>query len=90
MEQLTLNFFGEEAKIEYPSNIQVLRAQISKKYLLSSPDSNEVILYYVKDNQKHYIINGSDFSKFKDAKVYILFFDVNQNSKLYILIMLLN
>jgi hypothetical protein len=84
MEQLTLNFFGEEAKIEYPSNIQALRSQISEKYLLSSSDSNEIILYYVKDNKKHYIINGSDFSKFKDAKVNILFLDVNQNSKLYL------
>ena len=84
MEQLTLNFFGEEAKIEYPSNIQALRSQISEKYLLSSSDSNEIILYYIKDNQKYYIINGSDFSKFKDAKVNILFLDVNQNSKLYL------
>ena len=84
MEQLTLNFFGEEAKIEYPSSLQALRAQISEKYLLSPSDSNEIILYYVQDNQKHYIINGSDFSKFKDTKVNILFLDVNQNSKLYL------
>ena len=84
MEQLTLNFFGEEAKIEYPSNLQTLRAQISEKYLLSPSDSNEIILYYVQDNQKHYIINGTDFSKFKDTKVNILFLDVNQNSKLYL------
>ena len=84
MEQLTLNFFGEEAKIEYPSNLQALRAQISEKYLLSPSDSNEIILYYVQDNQKHYIINGTDFSKFKDTKVNILFLDVNQNSKLYL------
>ena len=84
MEQLTLNFFGEEAKIEYPSNLHALRAQISEKYLLSPSDSNEIILYYVQDNQKHYIINGTDFSKFKDTKVNILFLDVNQNSKLYL------
>ena len=84
MEQLTLNFFGEEAKIKYPSNLQALRAQISEKYLLSPSDSNEIILYYVQDNQKHYIINGTDFSKFKDTKVNILFLDVNQNSKLYL------
>jgi len=84
MEQLTLNFFGEEAKIEYPSSLQALRSQISEKYLLSPSDSNEIILYYVQDNQKHYIINGNDFSKFKDAKASILFLDVNQNSKLYL------
>ena len=84
MEQLTLNFFGEEAKIEYPSSLQVLRTKISEKYLLSPSDSNEIILYYVQNNQKHYIINGNDFSKFKDAKVSILFLDVNQNSKLYL------
>ena len=84
MEQLTLNFFGEEAKIEYPSSLQVLRTKISEKYLLSPSDSNEIILYYVQDNQKHYIINGNDFSKFKDTKVSILFLDVNQNSKLYL------
>ena len=84
MEQLTLNFFGEEAKVEYPNSIQALRSQISEKYLLSPSDSNEIILYYVQDNQKHYIINGNDFSKFKEAKVNMLFLDVNQNSKLYL------
>ena len=84
MEQLSLNFFGEEAKISSPKDLQSLRAKISEKYLFSPSDAQEIILYYIKDNKKVYIINGDDFSKFKEAKINTIFLDVNQNSKLYL------
>ena len=84
MNKTTLNFFGEEAIVDTPKDIPFLREKISEKYLLSKQDAAEIILFYIKDNKKIYIINGNDFSKFKESKVSTIYLDVNQNSKLYI------
>ena len=83
MIKTTLNFFGEEVTIDTPKDIGALRGKISEKYLLSSSDAAEIILYYVKDGKKVYIINGNDFSQYKDSKISTIFLDVNQNSRLY-------
>ena len=84
MTKITLNFFGEEAIIDEPKDILTLRSKISEKYLLSPSDAAEITLFYIKDNIKIYIINGNDFSKFKESRITKIFLDVNQNSKLYI------
>ena len=84
MTNITLNFFGEEVIIESPKDILTLRSKISEKYLLSPSDAAEITLFYIKDNTKLYIINGNDFSKFKESKITKIFLDINQNSKLYI------
>ena len=84
MQKTTLNFFGEEVIIDTPKDIASLRAKIGEKYLLSITDASEIILYYIKDSKKKYIINGNDFQKFKEYKIPTIFLDVNQNSKLYI------
>ena len=62
----------------------LLREKISEKYLLSSSDAAEIILYFIKDNKKTYIINGNDFSKFQESNASTIYLDVNQNSKLYL------
>ena len=84
MTKTTLNFFGEEVIVETPKDIASLRLIISQKYLLSPSDDDEIILYYIKDSKKTYIINGNDFSNFKEAKASTIFLDINQNSKLYL------
>ena len=84
MEKLNLNFFGEEVNIDYPKDLQSLKIKISEKFLLSDSDVAEIILYYVEDSKKIYIINGNDFLKFKESKINYIFLDVNQNSKLYL------
>ena len=84
MEKINLNFFGEEVTIDTPKDLSSLRAKISEKYSLSKSDVAEIILYYVQDSKKVYIINGNDFSKFKESKISSIFLDVNQNSKLYL------
>ena len=84
MEKINLNFFGEEVTINIPEDISSLKAQIAEKYFLSNSDVAEIILYYVKDSKKIYIINGNDFSIFKESKIPTIFLDVNQNSKLYL------
>ena len=84
MEKITLNFFGDEVVIDTPKDIASLRDKISEKYSFSSSEAAEIILYYVNDSKKTYIINGNDFSKFKEVKISTIFLDVNQNSKLYL------
>ena len=84
MEELTLNFLGEETKIKIPTDLPSLKSKISEKYLLSIADTNELILYYVKDDKKIYIINGNDYFEFKNTKISTIFIDINQSSKLYI------
>ena len=84
MDKINLNFFGEQVTIDTPKDLSLLRAKIAEKYSLSSSDVAEIILFYTKDTKKSYIINGSDFDKFKELKISTIFLDVNQNSKLYV------
>ena len=84
MSKTTLNFFGETAIIDIPKDMPSLRSQISEKFLLSPTDAAEIILYYIKDGKKIYIINGNDLSKFKQANASTIFLDINQSSRLYL------
>ena len=63
MEKININFFGEEVTIDTPKDLSALREKISEKYSLSKSDVAEIILYYVKDSKKIYIINGDEYSK---------------------------
>ena len=84
MNKTTLNFFGEETIVDTPKDIPTLRSKIAEKYLFSKQDAAEIILYYIKDNKKIYIINGNDLSQYKESKISTIYLDVNQNSKLYL------
>ena len=84
MEKIDLNFFGEQVKIDTPKDLPMLRKQISDKYSLSSSYAAEIILFYVKDSKKIYIINENDFNNYKQCKIPTIFLDINQNSKLYL------
>ena len=84
MPKTTLNFFGEEVIIETPKDLASLRSTICDKYLFGPSDAAEIILFYIKDNKKVYIINGNDYSAFKNSKVPTIFLDINQNSRIYL------
>lgn len=84
MPKITLNFFGEEVIIETPKNLASLRSTICDKYLFGPSDAVEIILFYLKEGKKAYIINGNDYSAFKDSKVPTIFLDINQNSRIYL------
>ena len=84
MSKITLNFFGEETIVDTPKDMSSLRSTISIKYLFSKEDSAEIILYYIENGKKKYIINRNDLSQFKESKVSTIYLDVNQNSKLYL------
>ena len=84
MPKTTLNFFGEEVIIETPKDLASLRSTICDKYLFGPSDAAEIILFYIKDNKKSYIINGNDYSSFKNSKIPTIFLDINQNSRIYL------
>lgn len=84
MPKTTLNFFGEEVTIETPKDLASLRSTICEKYLFGPSDAAEIILFYIKDNKKTYIINGNDYSSFKASKIPTIFLDINQNSRIYL------
>ena len=83
MSSLTLNFFGETVEVPFPKDIKTLRSHIADKYMFSPEDASEILIYYLKDNTKTYIINGNDFEKFINLKLTSLYLDIDQNSKLF-------
>ena len=83
MSRLTLNFFGETVQVPFPKDIKTLRSHIADKYMFSPEDASEILIYYLKDNTKTYIINGNDFEKFINLKLASLYLDIDQNSKLF-------
>lgn len=84
MEKLKLNFFGEEVEIDSPKTLVNLKENISKEYLLSPQETSEIIIYYVKESNKKYIINTEDYETFLKEKIPNIYLDVEQNSKIYI------
>lgn len=84
MEKLTLDFFNEKVIIEKPKDLSNLRIEISKKFHLNEIDSSEILLYYMKDNEKVYIAKDEDYSNFLNLNLSTLFLDVDKKSKLYL------
>lgn len=83
MEKLTLDFFGEKVSISTPKDLSFLRIQISEKFCFSDVDAAEILIYYLNDNQKTYIINDEDYSTFLTHKASVIYLDIDPNSKLY-------
>ena len=84
MEDITLDFFGEKVKINKPKDLSYLRILISEKFMLSDIDAAEILIYYLKDNKKKYIINDDDYQIFWNLKIATIFLDIDKNSKLYL------
>ena len=84
MEEFTLDFFGEKVSILKPKNLAYLKAQISKKFDFNENDAEEILIYYLKEeNEKQYIKNEEDLSNFLNLNLYTLFLDIDPNSSLY-------
>ena len=84
MEDITLDFFGEKVKINKPKDLSYLRILISEKFMLSDIDAAEILIYYLNDNKKKYIINDDDYQIFWNLKIATIFLDIDKNSKLYL------
>jgi hypothetical protein len=83
MESLTLDFFGEKVSISKPKDLSFLRIMISEKFGFSDTDATEILIYFIKDNKKTYIINEEGYSNFKNLKLPTLYLDIEKNSRLY-------
>lgn len=84
MEDITLDFFGEKITIIRPKDLSFLRILISEKYLLSDVDAAEILIYYIKDNKKHFIINEEDYLNFINLKISTIYLDIDPKSELYL------
>ena len=67
--KLTLNLFGEIAKIDQPLNLFYLKQKISESYVLKKSDVDEFVLSYNKENKLIYIENEDDYKAFLDSKI---------------------
>lgn len=84
MEKIIIDFFEEKIEIEQPKDIGSLRNIISKEYYLSQADLKEIIIYYLKDNQKVYIKTNLDYENFIIEKILKIYIDISQSSQIYL------
>jgi len=84
MEEFTLDFFGEKASIKKPTDLSFLRDQIIKKYNFNEKVIEDIIIYYLKECKKEYIKNDEDISNFLKENIFLIYLDVDKNSKLYL------
>ena len=84
MEEFTLDFFGEKAGIKKPTDLSFLREQIIKKFSFKEEDIEDIIIYYLKEDKKEYIKNDEDISNFLKENIFLIYLDVDKNSKLYL------
>ena len=84
MEEFTIDFFGEKASIKKPTDLSFLREQIIKKFSFKEEDIEDIIIYYLKEDKKEYIKNNEDISNFLKENIFLIYLDVDKNSKLYL------
>ena len=84
MSKITLYFFGEINKIDKPKSLSYLRQEISRLFLFSKEDAEEIVLFYNNQNKKIYIENEEDLKIFLNAKIDTINLDINPKSKIYI------
>ena len=83
MKKISLNFFGEKAEINMPTNLESLKKAISDQFLFSHSDAAELIIGYAKDLGKKTIETEQDFQNFVKEKIFQIDLDINENSRIY-------
>ena len=83
LSNITLNFYNELVKVEIPKNLSALRTQISKSFLFSPNDAEEIILTFVDNGEKIPIQNDEDYKKFLSSDADIINLSISQNSQIY-------
>ena len=82
-EKINLDFFGEIISIPIQKDLVSLRNAISSKFFLSNLDAQEIILYYLKGNEKIIIIKEEDYKIFLKEKSKNIFLGISQSSQIY-------
>ena len=83
MNNLSLNFFGEQVEVKLPETLASLRQNISEKFFFSPSDTAELVISYAKDLRKKIIETEKDFEEFIKNKIFKLDLDVDQNSQIF-------
>ena len=83
MNNLILNFFGEEVTVETPKTLDNLRNQISEKFCFSPSDAGEMLVSYINEFKKTFIKTEEDFIDFIKKKIYKVDLDISPDSQLY-------
>ena len=83
MKKICLNFFGEKAEINIPTNLEALRKAIQEQFLFSPSDAAEVMIGYMKDLKTKIIKTEEDFRNFIKEKINQINLDISEESRIY-------
>ena len=84
MNQIILNFFGDEVIIDTPKNLLILRTIISSVFNLNIEDAEELILTYNDNNSKiTQIESEEDYKTFLSKRIKKISTELSPNSKIY-------
>ena len=83
MKKICLNFFGEKAEINIPTNLEALRKAIQDQFLFSPSDAAEVMIGYMKDLKTKIIKTEEDFRNFIKEKINQINLDISEESRIY-------
>ena len=83
MKKICLNFFGEKAEINIPTNLEALRKAIQDQFLFSPSDAAEVMIGYIKDLKTKVIKTEEDFRNFIKEKINQINLDISEESRIY-------
>ena len=83
MKKISLNFFGEKAEINIPTNLESLRKAIQDQFLFSPSDAAEVMIGYMKDLKTKIIKTEEDFRNFIKEKINQINLDISEESRIY-------
>lgn len=84
MQKVTLNFFGEQAEINVPTDLQSLRNAITEKFLFSPSDAAELVVTYVKDFGEKIVKTEQDLICFvKSNCKKVLNLEISEESRIY-------
>ena len=82
-EKINLDFFGEVISIPIQKDLASIRRTISTKFFLTDSDAQEIILYYLKGNERKIIVKEEDYNIFLKEKSKNIFLDISQSSQIY-------
>ena len=88
MEKLSINFLGEKIKVDFPNDLSDLYQKIMNNFFLSEKDVKELLITYTQGFDKLFLENEDDFIRFIEAKANKIDIEINQESELYINILI--
>ena len=82
-EKINLDFFGEVISIPIQKDLASIRHTISTKFFLMDSDAQEIILYYLKGNERIILVKEEDYKIFLKENSKNIFLDISHSSQIY-------